>query len=303
MLPQSHYCGRFAPSPSGPLHLGSLATALASYLDAKCHQGHWRVRIEDIDPPREVPGADRHILSCLHQHGLEWDGPVLYQSDRKAAYDSALCQLRDKGLTYFCGCNRQRLQALNGHYDGDCRDRALTSGALRLNLARVYGADRPCGEVSPVGDSAEIVFVDGFKGLMRKHLDDEGDGIVHRKDQLYAYQLAVVVDDAFQGITHVVRGEDLLPATFFQMAVYRALGLDAACPEYTHIPLVCDTTGRKLSKQNGAPALNPDSAYDNLRQAVRHLGLGEAPACGQVPALLQWALPRWQACRAAARSP
>lgn len=272
------YTGRFAPSPSGPLHLGSLAAALASYLQARLHRGQWLLRIEDIDPAREPAGAAAAIVECLRAHALHWDGPVSYQSDHHARYDAALLSLRDAGRLYACGCTRGELKARaaqrgNPAYDGHCRTRALPEAghALRLALA----AD--CSHN----------FNDGALGPQREDLRRScGDFVLRRRDGLYAYQLAVVADDGAQGITEVVRGADLLDNTARQIHLQQALGLPQ--PRYLHIPLLLDDSGRKLSKQNHAPALLPENALQNLQTAWAALGqapLPPAPDCARFLAL------------------
>lgn len=235
----SNYIGRFAPSPSGELHFGSLVTALGSYLQARAHQGHWWVRIEDIDPPREVPGAASHILRQLEQYGLHWDGEVLWQSQRHEAYRACLAWLSEQGLTYYCTCNRSRIQALGGRYDGHCRtlQRPARGGALRLrqHFPQAGFSDRLRG------------YLPACTALAHE------DYIIHRRDGLFAYNLAVVVDDHFQGINEIVRGADLIDPTVRQISLYQQFGWPV--PQYVHLPLVCSQPGIKISKQNHAPAL------------------------------------------------
>ncbi len=251
------YTGRFAPSPSGPLHFGSLVCALASYLHARQSNGVWRVRIEDIDPPREQPGAAAMILTTLEAHGLCWDGEILYQSTRSDAYRAALAALNDAGFIYRCCCNRKRLQQLKGRYDGHCLSHPCKAGAsagLRFNTA--------CA-------TAEIAFIDQVQGPKVETLQRDGDFIVHRKDGLFSYQLAVVVDDIYQNINQVVRGVDLLDCTGKQIALYNAFG--EVAPNFAHIPVVLNRRGQKLSKQNRAAALDDRQAGRNLRQALAFL--------------------------------
>ena len=273
------YVGRFAPSPTGPLHLGSLAAAVASFLDARVHRGRWLLRIEDLDPPREVPGAADTIAAQLDAHGLHWDGPVLYQSQRLAHYEAALAKLAAAGLLYSCTCNRQRLRELGGHYDGRCRERTdkAQPGALRVR----------------VGRDPQIDYQDFLRGPEHTDLGAAGDFIVRRRDGLIAYQLAVVVDDAAQGITHVLRGADLADSTPRQIFLFRQLGL--AAPEYGHIPVICDAQGRKLSKQNHAPGAQSETASANLCQALAWLGLTPPRELeGSDPeTLLCWGLDHW----------
>jgi len=261
------YIGRFAPSPTGPLHFGSLVCALASYLDAKHHGGKWLLRIEDIDPPREQPGAADAIKRTLEAHGLYWDGEVRYQSQRSDAYWECLSELKKLDLIYPCNCTRARLASLNGPYDGHCRRHPPTAGepcALRLKVNdlperfhridnKIKFRDRICGEQSE--DIEKI----------------SGDFVIHRKDGFFAYQLAVVVDDIDQGITDVVRGDDLLDTTARQIFLYRILGKTP--PSYAHIPVIKDEQGNKLSKQNHAPAVDDSEPLSNLNAALGVLGL------------------------------
>jgi glutamyl-Q tRNA(Asp) synthetase len=280
------YTGRFAPSPTGPLHFGSLVTALASFLDARAHAGRWLLRIEDIDPPREVRGAAASIARQLDTHGLHWDGEILYQSRREAHYRAALHQLAAEGLLYHCDCTRERLQRLGGNYDGICRHRVLT------------GPD-PDGSGFSIrirtSDAAEIHFTDCLRSrAVTINLDRTGgDFVLRRRDGLFAYQLAVAVDDAAQNITHVVRGNDLLESTPRQIFLLRALRLPV--PAYGHVPVVVDAAGRKLSKQNHAPELDREHARDNLYQALMWLGQNPPAevADADVTELLSWASQHW----------
>lgn len=283
------YVGRFAPSPTGPLHLGSLATAVASFLDARAHRGRWLLRIEDIDPPREVPGAAATIAGQLDAHGLHWDGAIVHQSQRLSQYERALAKLAAAGLLYRCTCNRQRLRELGGRYDGRCRQRtdAAQPGALRVRID---------------GDP-QIDYRDFLRGPEHTDLRAAGDFVVRRRDGLIAYQLAVAVDDAAQGVTHVLRGADLADSTPRQIFLFRQLGL--AAPEYGHIPVICDAQGRKLSKQNSAPEARSEAASDNLCRALAWLGLtlpreleGSDPET-----LLRWGLAHWHRGHSKAEAP
>lgn len=279
MSTRSPLTGRFAPSPSGSLHFGSLLAAVASYVDARASGARWLLRIEDIDPPRETRGADQLILTALEQHGLLWDGEVLYQSTRSERYREVLADLQARGLVYRCACNRARLAALNHRYDGYCRQHpppANTPCALRLTLPEKI-----------------IGFDDRILGLQQQNLAEAGDCIIHRKDGLFAYQLAVVVDDIDQGVTDVVRGSDILPATGVQIYLTELLG--GSAPRYAHVPVLLGTDGKKLSKQNHAPAINNATASANLHQVLLWLGqkpptdlINEAPAV-----ILQWAVEHW----------
>ena len=271
------YVGRFAPSPSGPLHLGSLSCALASYLDAKANNGEWLLRIEDIDPPREVIGSSDSIIACLLAHHLVWDRDILYQSTRGHAYRQALDKLRDLGLSYFCQCTRQLLSASGGIYNGHCRTLGHAHGAVRLDLSKT--------------SRTEYHFNDVIKGAQQQQLSHYGDCVIHRKDGLFAYQLAVVVDDIAQGITHVIRGDDLLETTGHQQLLFQLLG--APAPHYGHIAVLLDEQGRKLSKQNGAPALNNQQPHNNLTKALIALQLTPPARTTQIDSLLQWAIAQW----------
>ncbi|BBQ85446.1 TPA: tRNA glutamyl-Q(34) synthetase GluQRS [Kluyvera ascorbata] len=250
------YIGRFAPSPSGELHFGSLIAALGSYLQARAQQGIWRVRIEDIDPPREVPGAATTILHQLEHYGLHWDGDVLWQSQRHDAYREALAWLKNQNLCYYCTCTRARIQQIGGTYDGYCRDRhnGPQNAALRLRQSH------------PV-----MAFTDLLRGRLTadERLARE-DFIIHRRDGLFAYNLAVVVDDHFQGVTEIVRGADLIAPTVRQISLYQQFGWPV--PDYIHLPLALNEEGAKLSKQNHAPALPTGDPRPILIAALRFLG-------------------------------
>lgn len=283
------YVGRFAPSPSGPLHFGSLVTALASYLDAKAHHGQWLVRIEDIDPPREQPGATDAILRCLEGHGLLWDGPLMYQHQRHNAYRECIVTLTAHNRVYPCNCSRQDLASMGGIYNGHCRHRLVDTTqphALRLKL---YGL-----EGCPSDD--EIHFNDLIQGPQVQNLRTQaGDQILKRRDGLYAYQLAVVVDDIAQGITHVIRGADLLDVTGRQLFLFGLLG--APLPEVGHIPLALRGNGQKLSKQNHARAIDTKEASRNLWRGLEFLGQNPPAnlAAASTGDILDWGLHNW--CR------
>ncbi len=259
---ESAYRGRFAPSPTGPLHQGSLLAALASFLDARHNGGSWLVRMEDLDPPREEAGAARRILDSLHHHGLHWDGDVLLQSRRGAAYAAALERLAAGGHLFSCDCTR----ALLGP-DGAC------CGRCRERQGQLVG---PTSSRVAVPPDSHIEFTDQIQGVVCTALGAAtADFVVQRKDGLYAYQLAVVVDDAWQGISHVVRGSDLLDSTARQIFLQQLLGHPT--PRYSHIPVIADGSGQKLSKQNHAPALDDHIAPANLRAALRFLYQQEPP--------------------------
>ncbi|MFM0057751.1 tRNA glutamyl-Q(34) synthetase GluQRS [Paraburkholderia phytofirmans] len=263
------YRGRFAPSPTGPLHFGSLVSALASWLDARAHRGAWLVRVEDIDGPRTVPGAAEDILATLERFGMHADEPPVWQSTRMVRYQEALEQLKANGMIYPCGCTRKEIadSLLNARtrnttlaYPGTCRD-GLHGKPARAWRLRV-----------PDGDSAIITFEDRWQGKQTQNLATEvGDFVLKRADDQWAYQLAVVVDDADAGITHIVRGADLMDSTARQIYLQRCLGVPT--PEYLHVPVVTNEQGEKLSKQNGATALDSDKPLEALCAAARHLGL------------------------------
>ncbi|MEX3635282.1 tRNA glutamyl-Q(34) synthetase GluQRS [Paraburkholderia sp. BR14320] len=263
------YRGRFAPSPTGPLHFGSLVSALASWLDARAQRGAWLVRVEDIDGPRTVPGAAEDILATLERFGMRADETPVWQSQRIAHYQQALERLKSTGLVYPCGCTRKEIadSLLHAHarnttlaYPGTCRT-GLHGKPARAWRLRV-----------PDGDAAVITFDDRWQGPQTQNLATEvGDFVLRRADDQWAYQLAVVVDDADAGITHIVRGADLMDSTARQIYLQRCLGV--ATPEYLHVPVVTNEHGEKLSKQNGATALDSDKPLEALGAAARHLGL------------------------------
>jgi glutamyl-Q tRNA(Asp) synthetase len=259
------YVGRFAPSPTGALHFGSLVAALASWLDARAARGRWLMRIDDLDAPRTQPGAADEILRTLERLGLTWDGPVLVQSRRLARYDAALKKLQ--GRTYGCGCTRREIAdsslglAADGAqiYPGTCRN-GIAAGkparVLRLNVSGV------------------IAFEDRVQGCVSQNLErDVGDFVLYRADGQFAYQLAVVVDDAEQGVTDVVRGADLLDSTPRQVYLQRLLGLPT--PRYLHIPAAVNAAGEKLSKQTGARPIDVSRRTELLRRALAFLGQPE----------------------------
>ena len=295
-MSKQRYIGRFAPSPTGPLHAGSLVAALASWLDARTHGGQWLVRIEDVDTPRCVPGAAVTVLQQLATCGLLPDAAPAYQSQRGALYQQALDQLTHAGLVYPCACTRQDIAAalaVSGHtrerhgelvYPGTCRD------GLDGKPARAWRF-----LTSQAGQSAEIFWIDRRLDLQTQHVSEQvGDFVLRRADGLWAYQLAVVIDDAAQGITDVVRGEDLADNTARQILLQRALGLPT--PRYLHTPLVLGVNGEKLSKQNGAQALllsSPLAALTALNAAAACLNLPAASGT-LTEALAQW-VQQWAA--------
>lgn len=290
-LPASAYRGRFAPSPTGLLHAGSLTTAVGSYLHARSQGGQWLLRIEDLDPPREMPGAADAILRTLEALGFAWDGEVVWQSRRLAAYQQALDALIASGQAYPCACTRREI-ALAGHpgvdgvvYPGTCR-----AGLAPGKSGRAWRLRTPEGEVE---------FQDGHYGVQRQNVAREvGDYVLKRADGLFAYQLAVVVDDAWQGVSDVVRGADLLDSTARQIVLQAALG--APTPRYTHLPLLVNAAGEKLSKQTLAPAIRPDQAADELRLALTRLNHAPPADCQGLDELWSWALAHWSLARAPA---
>ena len=285
------YRGRFAPSPTGPLHFGSLVAAMASYADARAAGGQWIVRIEDVDVPRARQGAGEAMLRALEQLGFEWDGPVWWQSGRREAYEEALRGLRAAGLVYPCVCTRREL-ATNplgriGErvYPGTCRNGLAGDRAARGHPALRVRVP-----------SSSVAFADRLYGRQQQHLaDDVGDFIVRRSDGLYAYQLAVVVDDAAQQITDVVRGADLIASTPRQIFLQRALGLPAL--RYLHVPVAVDARGGKLSKQAGARAL-PQAPLPALCAAWRFLEQDEPRDAQSSPReFWSWAIANWRPTR------
>ena len=284
----SVYRGRFAPSPTGPLHFGSLIAALGSFLQARDQQGEWWVRIENIDPPRETAGAIDAILYSLEAHGLTWDGEVQYQLHRQERYAAALDEIQHMGRLYACHCSRQQIANATGHrggpliYPGTCRNNPpLGRGpyARRVNTQECH-----------------IQFEDTIQGTQRVNLEkDGGDFVLQRSDGLYSYQLAVALDDAEQGMTEVVRGSDLLDSTPRQIFIQQLLGFTP--PRYTHLPVAIDvSSGKKLSKQNLAPPLDNKQAEHNLWRALDFLGQHPPTElrCASVEELLDWAIKQWQ---------
>jgi glutamyl-Q tRNA(Asp) synthetase len=280
------YRGRFAPSPTGPLHLGSLLAALASWLQARSQNGQWLLRMEDLDRPRARQAHADDILRTLERFGLDWDGPVLYQSTRDDAYAAAIARLAAQGLLYPCTCTRRELAecrpGIDGPvYPGTCRDAPplhAQKHALRIRV-----------------DTREWHFTDRVQGECRQVLARQvGDFILRRADGLYAYQLAVVVDDAEQGITEVVRGADLLSSTPRQLYLQQLLGYPS--PDYAHVPVLLDTAGRKLSKQNHADPVTAQRPQTALLLCLQLLGQqppADLVACGR-DVLLDWARAHWR---------
>jgi len=280
------YAGRFAPSPTGPLHFGSIVTALASWLDARASGGRWLLRIEDLDVPRVVPGASERILEQLRHLGLNWDGEVVYQSQRTALYTAALDALKRGGNIYACACSRREIADSSLGRAGD--GASIYPGTCRPGLPE--GRSARAFRVNTSG--AEYSFVDRLQGPNAQSLEHEsGDFVLRRADGLFAYQLAVVVDDAAQGISDVVRGADLLDSTARQIHLQRLLGLPGL--RYLHLPVVLDESGERLSKQHRAASVTGEAPGKVLRRALRFLGQDPAPQL-DTHALLDSAIRNWR---------
>ncbi|NVC93454.1 tRNA glutamyl-Q(34) synthetase GluQRS [Vibrio natriegens] len=272
------YVGRFAPSPSGPLHFGSLVAALGSYFQAKANHGAWLVRIEDLDPPREMPGATQAILQALQAYQLHWDGEVVYQSQRHHLYQAQIDTWLENGDAYYCQCTRKQIKQHGGFYPGTCRDKNLKEGAIRLKMTK------------PIAS-----FFDLKHGTIQipEQLVNE-DFIIKRRDGLFAYNLAVVLDDIDQGVTEVVRGADLIEPTGRQISLYQILGQPEV--SYLHLPLAIDNNGNKLSKQNHATAIDIDNPKPALLKAMTFLGfdITEEIRASDIANILRWGCENWQ---------
>jgi glutamyl-Q tRNA(Asp) synthetase len=276
----SGYVGRFAPSPTGDMHLGSLYTAAASYLDARANGGRWLLRIEDLDRPRELPGSSAAILTTLEAFGFQWDGEILRQSQRESLYRAALEQLEQHGLLFDCSCSRQDL-ADEPRYPGTCRDRLPRAGSPTGRRLRV--------------EPRQIDFIDHIQGPYRQDVAAAcGDLLLRRRDSIYAYLLAVVVDDAATGVTRVLRGADLLDNTPRQIYVQQALGLPT--PQYAHVPLICEPNGSKLAKSRRSLRLEPEAPLEQLRLVFDLLGLDPPDDLSHagIDAAWRWATARWE---------
>lgn len=282
------YRGRFAPSPTGPLHFGSLITAVGSYLQARAQQGQWLLRMEDIDEPRCVPGAADEILRTLEHYGFQWDGEVWVQSQRQAIYAEVCSQLQTQQHLFPCACTRkqviaqaEQLQLPKGVYPGTCRtglNPQQTPRTLRLKVP-----------------DQSIEWTDQIQGIQQQHLQQQvGDFIIRRADQRFAYQLVVVIDDALAGITDIVRGSDLLDSTPRQLYLQQCLNYSS--PHYAHLPVALDTRGDKLSKQTFAQPLDPQQAQADLWAALDFLGQHPQQDIKTEPldTLWQWAHAHWQ---------
>ena len=275
------YIGRFAPTPSGHLHFGSLVAALASYLDARSVGGRWLLRMEDLDPPREIPGAQGAILDALQRYGFEWDGELVRQSERHDAYAQVVDRLFSLGLAYACTCSRKQLEGYHGIYPGLCRTagHSMENAAIRVRVPELM-----------------YYFEDRVQGLFGQHLGrDVGDFVIRRRDGLYAYQLAVVLDDAWQGVTDIVRGADLLDSTPRQLYLQELLGLPQ--PRYLHVPLIVQPDGHKLGKSYRSPPLTTDQATPLLLRALRTLGQAtdDSLTLATPREVLDWGIARWNA--------
>jgi len=276
---KSPYIGRFAPTPSGALHLGSLTCALASWLDARASDGRWLLRMEDIDPVREIVGAQDTILRTLETFGLTWDGEVLRQSKRLEAYREWVLRLKMQGLAYACSCSRRQLEGFS-IYPGHCRNAQ-------------HGSDQTAIRVRVAAET--FSFADRLQGVFSQQLAAEvGDFVIWRKDDWPAYQLAVVLDDIAQGVTDIVRGADLLDSTPRQLYLYQLLGEKP--PRYLHVPLLTQTDGRKLGKSFRSKALTATPPEQALVRALRALGQHPPPSLASEPValILQWAVKHWR---------
>ncbi|MDP4548244.1 MAG: tRNA glutamyl-Q(34) synthetase GluQRS [Marinobacter sp.] len=281
-MEHTRYRGRFAPSPTGPLHFGSLVTAVATWLEARAADGDWLVRIEDLDPLREPPEATDQILHSLDAHGLHSDEPIRFQSRRHTAYQEAIDHLLKNGKAYRCSCSRKQLQAHGGRHPAQCRTRASLPDEAPHAIRFALSDDNSHWQDLLLGPQHQTV---------RAELDDP---VLQRKEGFYAYQLAVAVDDIDQGISHAVRGSDLLDMTAQQQQIFQALG--APAPQWLHIPVILNDQGQKLSKQNHAPALDDTKPATNLVHAL--VALGQQPpaklAQASVSDVLAWARAHWQ---------
>jgi glutamyl-Q tRNA(Asp) synthetase len=291
---RARYIGRFAPSPTGPLHFGSLIAALASFLDARAHGGQWFVRIEDIDPAREIPNAAETILHCLRAHALEWDGDVLYQSRRTAIYWDACTQLIAQQKAFYCTCSRLDLTDSGGIYTGRCRPPIENP---QQYFSRPQQSSQELQQPFSIRLRTEAVDIHIDDRIQPSFVEniarDVGDFVIYRKENLPAYQLAVIVDDAAQGVTHVVRGSDLLASTARQIFLQRCLQLPT--PHYAHIPVIANSQHQKLSKQTFARELDNSEATENLLAALEFLQQPLPPAAQATSAasILQWAIRHW----------
>ena len=314
----SSYRGRFAPSPTGPLHFGSLVAATASYLDARSVGGEWLVRIEDLDPPREVPGSADDIIATLEAFGFQWNESIVRQGSRTALYEPAVRRLLQESKAFRCSCSRTEIARLQKNTASSLETAATDSPSpagreqgVRTSYSRdpeelhypglcragPLHPDRPCA-VRFLVPEGNISFDDAIQGRIDASVAEEvGDFVIRRRDGLFSYQLAVVVDDAEQRITHVVRGSDLLNSTARQILLQRALGLPT--PAYAHVPVATDRNGVKLSKSAGAAAINSTRPGAELWRVLEFLQLDPPPGLrlGRVAALWNWAIGHWSLAR------
>lgn len=273
------YVGRFAPSPTGPLHFGSLVCALASFLHAKQNNGKWLVRIEDVDTPRTDPSMSVSIVASLRSHGLLWDDEISYQSQHFMTYEAYLTKLAANKMLYACGCSRQQIKSRSSAYDGHCRDLGLSFNEHAIRFKH---------------NSDNSKFTDLFWG--KRHVKDSiarEDPVVKRADGIYAYHLAVVVDDIEQHVSHIVRGNDLLATTPVHLSLFEAL--NAPPPQYIHIPVVAQNPNEKLSKQHRSPAIDNSKPIENVKLALQYLGVKQEklPIRPNMTELLDWAIANW----------
>lgn len=281
------YIGRFAPSPTGPLHFGSLIAAVASYCEARAHHGKWLVRMEDLDKPREIKGAANDILQTLDAFGFEWDGEIVYQSQRSDIYANALESLKSKQLVYPCTCTRKEIADTHSTVgiDGVIYPGTCLKQSIKENVPVAWRIKT---------NAAKISFNDAIQGNISQNLDtDVGDFILRRADGFFAYQLAVVADDAAQGVSHIVRGADLLDSTPRQIYLQQQLGYPT--PQYAHVPVAANPRGEKLSKQTLAPALDKQQTASQLWQALSFLGQEPPLELQQhsLKAVWSWAQSNW----------
>ncbi len=277
------YIGRFAPSPTGPLHFGSLLAATASFLDARAHQGKWLLRMEDLDKPREVAGAADDILRTLTAFGFQWDGAVVYQSQQLPRYQAILEYLQQQQRVYPCGCSRREIADI------------FKAGMIYPGICRLGLQGKPARSWRLLVPETTICVEDRIQSTFQQHLShDVGDFILRRADGIFAYQLAVVADDAWQGVTHIVRGADLLASTPRQVLLQRYLNYPE--PSYAHLPVATDHDGRKLSKQNRAEPVRVEENGRVLCEVLSLLGLQPPPdlACATLADIWAWAIQHWQ---------
>jgi len=279
MSNQPDYIGRFAPSPSGPLHLGSLVTALGSFLQARVNNGKWLLRVDDLDTPRVVKGSIEQILQSLESHGLCWDDSIFFQNKNHRLYSQILTTLTENNLTYQCDCSRQQVKQAGQFYTGTCRTKANVSEPYAVRF--LNRSTMPCFEDKLLGQ------------LNVEPAAASEDFVLKRRDGLIAYHLASVADDIQMGITEIVRGADLIMPTACQIALFNAL--EAELPSFIHLPIVTFSDGRKLSKQNHAPAIQDENAVENLCDALRFLGFSVPTtlAKGSVKSVIDWSIENW----------